>query len=151
MINVRRKGHAFERWCAIRLRALFPNARRGIGQARSGGEVADLEGTPYWVECKHQTRPNIYKAFEQACAYLRKNKDTRKPVVISRATNGPVLVTMELADWEKLHVRGHSSVNGIGSIGQESNGIHAHAMEESSGGLLPSGETFGGSDRGDVG
>lgn len=55
----RRKGAAFERLVAgIMREAGFDDAKRGIGQQRSGGEVADVDGLEaegWWPECKHGT------------------------------------------------------------------------------------------------
>ena len=48
----RRKGAVWEREGAQALRVLFPSARRGLSQVRSGREEPDIEGTPYWVEAK---------------------------------------------------------------------------------------------------
>lgn len=67
----RARGGAYERWVAKQLAAVFPGARRGIGQARSGGDVPDVEGcAPYWVQCKSTRAPNLFAALEQAEAEL---------------------------------------------------------------------------------
>lgn len=94
----RDKGAAFERAIAITLRSVWDAAKRGIGQARAGGEVADVEGTPYWIECKHRRRVSVQGAFVQATEAT----DGRPPVVISRENRGPLLVTMGLSDWLDL-------------------------------------------------
>jgi hypothetical protein len=48
----RAKGAAFERWVAIQLRTLFPEARRGY-QYRGGVEMPDVIGVDGWrIECK---------------------------------------------------------------------------------------------------
>src|SRR5690606_6910545 len=52
----RTKGASFEREVARQLRALWPGARRGIGQARSGGETPDVIQTPFWIEAKHRKK-----------------------------------------------------------------------------------------------
>lgn len=84
----RRKGSAFEREIANALKPYFPKARRGIGQARSGGEVCDVEGTPYWIETKRHKRCSIPAAWRQACEAT----DGRPCLVISKDDGGPVLV-----------------------------------------------------------
>lgn len=91
----RRKGAGFERGVAILLRCIWAGAKRGIGQARSGGEVPDVDGTPYWIETKHRRRVCIRAAYEQA----REASDGRPPVVISRENGGPILVTMGVDEW----------------------------------------------------
>ena len=64
----RDKGAAFERWVAneIKERTGLP-ARRGLGQARSAHEVADVDGVPgWWIECKVGKSPPTTGALEQA-------------------------------------------------------------------------------------
>lgn len=62
----REKGCAYERVVADKLRRVYPEARRGIGQARQGEEVPDVEGTPFWVEAKNRKTLNVHRAFAQA-------------------------------------------------------------------------------------
>ena len=62
----RRKGARWEREVARRLQALgFDEARRGLTQSR-GAEQADVEGTPWWGECKCGRQPNPRAAMRQA-------------------------------------------------------------------------------------
>jgi hypothetical protein len=89
------KGATYERETARNLRALWPEAKRGIGQARSAGEVADVEATPFWVECKRRRRCNVQQAFAQASAVT----DGRPVLVVTKDDHGPELVTMELNEW----------------------------------------------------
>lgn len=88
----RNKGASFERLLASLWKGIAPKARRGIGQARSAGEVCDVEGTRWWIEAKHHIRPNILGAWKQA----EEVSDGRPVLVVSRANNGPILATMEL-------------------------------------------------------
>jgi hypothetical protein len=64
----KRKGAGFEREIANELKEIYPTAKRGIGQMRSSAEVADVDGVPFWVECKRQQRVNIHAAVRQAKA-----------------------------------------------------------------------------------
>lgn len=96
----RNKGASFERIIAIELREIFgPQVRRGLGQARNAGEVPDIDGAPFWIECKHQHRPNIARAMMQA---VRDSRGRKPPLVISRADNEPVFVTMGLGTFVQL-------------------------------------------------
>lgn len=95
----RRKGAAFELWVAEQLRVLWPAARRGLGQARTGAEAPDVDGSPWWIQTKHGQRPNVPAAMRQAERDASAAHDDRPPVAITRANRGPVLVTMELAAW----------------------------------------------------
>jgi hypothetical protein len=63
----RARGGAYERWVAAKFKPVFPGARRGIGQARSGGDVPDVEHCgPYWVQCKSEKSPNLITALKQS-------------------------------------------------------------------------------------
>lgn len=88
----RNKGRTFEQILARALQPLWPAARRGIGQARSAGEVADVEGTPFWVEAKHQKRCSIPAAYRQAVEAT----DGRPVLIITKDDHQPALVTMTL-------------------------------------------------------
>jgi len=94
----RRKGHDYERALATLMRSVWPEARRGIGQARAGGDVPDVDGTPFWIEAKRGKRISIRAAYEQAVEAA----DGRVPVVVSREDRSPALVTMGLEDWLEL-------------------------------------------------
>lgn len=63
--RARQKGNEFMRRVANLLKPLYPNARRGL-QSRDGSEFADVEGTPFWIECKDQKRPSLFGAHRQA-------------------------------------------------------------------------------------
>lgn len=63
----RTKGHAFERAIAARLRGVYPHSRRGL-QSRDGSNAPDVDGTPWWIECKKGKAPSAYGAIAQADA-----------------------------------------------------------------------------------
>jgi hypothetical protein len=98
----RQKGKSFERLVATELRAIYgPGVRRTLmAQARSGTEAADLDGTPWSVECKHNKSCTIQAAFRQATEAGLVNG--RPPLVISRDNRSPILVTMSLTDFKAL-------------------------------------------------
>lgn len=108
------KGSTFERKIANELRRWFPEAKRGIGQTRSGGDAPDVEGCPWWIECKHRKSVNVNAAYAQAMKALADARAKGKgdkyedlPIVISRTNGGPVLVTVEASTFatmlEKLY------------------------------------------------
>lgn len=78
----RRKGKTFERVVAKELKKVYPEARRGYWQSRlkqSGrGEACDVEGTPWWVECK--ARKNF--SFRQTLEQCLQSKDHRPNLII---------------------------------------------------------------------
>jgi hypothetical protein len=101
----RRKGASYERDVAEVFRAVYEHAQRGIGQARAGGEVPDVKGTPWWIEAKCRARPrSVHEAMEQARkalkAYRERNKEPNAyvmgPLVVSKRTNGEELATVPL-------------------------------------------------------
>ena len=95
----RRKGSRWERELASRLREkLYPDAHRGIGQARSGGEVCDVEGTPWWIEAKAGRATNVWAALRQA----REATDGRPPLVVAKRDREGVVVCLALEDFEAL-------------------------------------------------
>ena len=92
----RTKGHSFERKIARILRSIWPDAKRGF-QTRGGtAEAPDIEGTPFWIECKKGKRTNIKAAMRQA-----EGQDL-PPVAITQDDRQDVLVTMKLEDWMGL-------------------------------------------------
>ena len=103
-MNSRRKGATFELYVSAKLRAVWPSACRGLGQARGGAEAADVDGTPYWVQTKHGARPNIAEAMRQAVKDAAAARDDRPPLAITRANGANVLCTMRLSDWRNLAV-----------------------------------------------
>jgi hypothetical protein len=88
----REKGAAWEREVAKILAPVLPGARRGIGQARSSSEVADVDVSYLWPECKHGAqviyRAALRQAIEAERQYRKRNEraPSRVPVVVARDT-----------------------------------------------------------------
>ena len=112
----RRKGHDFERNVANVFRTSRLDAKRGLGQARGGGEVADVmvklpfsgpachvEGL--WVECKRGARTNIKRALKQATDALEDSVSSGPeyagyiPTAVTKDDYGISMVTMHLYDF----------------------------------------------------
>ncbi len=87
----RQKGATFERYVANKLKALYPNARRrGGDQAGTHRLTApDVDGTPFWIECKVGRSFTIKGAFEQAEEARALAGDTRPILVCTRAHGCP--------------------------------------------------------------
>lgn len=63
----RDKGARFERYVAKRFQAIYPEAGRNYSQRREGtSEGADVEGTPFHIECKSGKQPRYLAALHQA-------------------------------------------------------------------------------------
>lgn len=107
----RRKGMAWQQQLAKRWHdnGLYPDAySTGTGQARGlvrvGPKPADIEGTPWRVEAKHDRAVNPVGALRQAEAERDAAKDTRVCIAVVKPHGdrvGPV-VCMRLADFEAL-------------------------------------------------
>lgn len=91
----RRKGQQSERDIAALVRRVFPDAKRGIGQARFGRECPDVDGTPYWIETKCGKNAPVRSALKQAVD----DTDGRVPVVIVKDDRCEPFVVMRLSDW----------------------------------------------------
>lgn len=100
--NNRAKGAQFERDVAERLRAIFPGARRTIGQARTGAEAPDVDGTPYWIECGMGAHVTAEKKLAQAIADEMQQDTRRPPVAVTRKPRGDAMVTMRWEDFLEL-------------------------------------------------
>lgn len=94
----RTKGHAFEREVAKELQPLYPSARRGLSQPRNGREVPDVEGTPWWIECKRGNSATLPQAVKQA----KEATDGRLPIVFVRRDRERSLVVMDVDDFKRL-------------------------------------------------
>ena len=100
----KRKGAHHEREVAEILRKLYPNAKRGLGQARAGGEVPDVAGTPWWVEAKHRKVENVRAALRQAEDARDASPGYKRhpPLVVSRKDHQRDIVVMYLDDFVAL-------------------------------------------------
>lgn len=98
----RRKGKTFELLVVHAFRTLYPMAKRGCAQYRNArleeDKKADVELTPWWIECSHGSRVNITAKMNQAL----QSTDGRLPIVVTRCNNQHVLATMLLTDFITL-------------------------------------------------
>jgi hypothetical protein len=98
----RRKGAGWERELAKLFRAIYPGAKRGIGQARSAKEVSDVEGTPYWIEAKCGARTNPRAALRQA----QECTDGRPVLVVCKDDHQEPFVVMPLEQFLSIEGNG---------------------------------------------
>lgn len=105
----KRKGKTWEREVATLLRPIFGEHVARGWQARSGRESCDVQGSPFWIECKHMQLVDLRAALRQASA----DTDGRPPVVIAKDDRKPPgwkvgdpgaapMVLMRLEDWLAL-------------------------------------------------
>lgn len=118
----RRKGATWERDVRDLFRAAgFTNAERGAQQSRAGDAMADVEGTPWWVEAKVGQRIDVIGALRQAeaatdgrpvLAVCKRNAATGK--------GGPeVFVSMRWEEFARLLGGPPSASGGSGGGGGE--------------------------------
>lgn len=142
----KRKGMAYEREVADRFRAIWPEAKRGIGQTRAGGEVPDIQGTPFWCEAKHRKALNLTAAMRQAevawKSFISRGGNPnayRCPIVIARLDTArgfekrTDLVVLRIDDFIAL-LSEWSAHAATGCEVETQPGMHVPAMPETSGG-----------------
>lgn len=95
----RNKGKAFEQAIARDLREIFGAEVRRGWQAREGSDDPDIICPMIAPECKHQIRPNIPAALEQA---LRATPPDKYAVAVTKANRSEPLATMRWADFLDL-------------------------------------------------
>lgn len=100
--GARIKGAAFERQLAKYFTEnTVLDAKRGIGQTRSGGaEVSDVDMPILHIEAKRHKRCNIKAALRQAIDDA--NVNGKIPVAITKDDRADILCTMRLDDWIKF-------------------------------------------------
>lgn len=95
---VRRKGHSFERECAIALRKVYPDAKRHLENQKQEAMGYDLDNTgPFKFQCKaYMNYAPINKIME--VQHLK----TEMPGLITKADNKPAVVCIYLKDFVKI-------------------------------------------------
>ena len=87
------KGKKWEQAVARVFRAfLGDRIHRGNQSHRGGrgaGEGADVDGGPFWVECKHEKSCNLWKAMRQADAETAAKGDPRPSLVVAKQDKKP--------------------------------------------------------------
>ena len=100
----RDKGARFERLVAGLFKVNGYNAFRTAQYSGKSGDAADVEGVPgIHIECKHCERMQLYDWLAQAIRDTEAEKKGNKPVVIHKANNKDVLVSMRFDDWIELY------------------------------------------------
>jgi hypothetical protein len=100
----RTKGASYERLIAQFYRALGFPAKRTL-QSREGFEGADVQGTPWWVECKrYKSIGKVMGWWEQARVDSERcgGATTLPPVLHIKEDHGPDLVVISLEMWEGM-------------------------------------------------
>lgn len=104
----RRKGRDYQARLAKRFRdnGTFTNASstHSAQSRRQGYKPPDIEGTPYWIECKHQKSPDILGSLKQAEQEATTASDQRPAIAIIKhhGERGDPIVVMRLKDFERL-------------------------------------------------
>ena len=100
----RDKGARFERAIASAFRDWGYDAFRTAQYEGKSGNCADVEGVPgLHIECKHCERMQLYDWMAQAKRDNDASKHKGFPVVIHKANNKPILVSMQLDDFIQIY------------------------------------------------
>jgi hypothetical protein len=105
------KGHRFEREVSDLFKELYgEHVKRGF-QTRDGSECPDVDGTPFWIECKKgkQTRP--LAALQQA----EEASDGRVCIAVCCNDRDAPTVTLRLYDFMSVLVLGKEMNDGNSS------------------------------------
>ena len=98
----RDKGKRFERQIAKDMRCLYGDGVKRGWQARQGQDAPDVDGTPWWIECKHHAKVNWRQAFYQASEARIMAEDERPQVAICKDTHGLTVAIMLYDDFATL-------------------------------------------------
>jgi hypothetical protein len=94
----RDKGKRGERAAVKLLREVYPDARRSANQ--SGGAVQpDVDGTPYWVECKTGRSIGLWAALQQAIDDRAAAGDGRPILLYLKRDRTAPIVVMLASEW----------------------------------------------------
>ena len=100
----RDKGARFERAIASAFKDWGYNAFRTAQYEGKSGNCADVEGVPgLHIECKHCERMQLYDWMAQAKRDNDASKHKGFPVVIHKANNKPILVSMQFDDFIQIY------------------------------------------------
>lgn len=97
----KKKGKVFERAVVNDLKPTFPEAKRTIQSRQGSVEGCDVEGTPYFIECKWGQSPSVWAALKQADE-KRPELDTRPSVAIVHRIHDRTIAVMSYEDWKEL-------------------------------------------------
>jgi hypothetical protein len=99
----RDSGKRFEREARDRLKPLWPEIRRGLGQA-AGAIEADLENCPLRIEVKAWSMwPQVEQALDQVRGDAEKYRDERPRAVLHKRKNvTDWRITMELSEFVRM-------------------------------------------------
>lgn len=105
-INVRAKGHSFERWCAnkFRITEVFPFAKRHLEMQMQEADGIDLDNTGHFkIQCKvgKQIPKVIYDWYNKISSKKGHGYDDIETIVMKRDKENP-LVVMCLDDFIKI-------------------------------------------------
>lgn len=105
----REKGKRFELCVANLFKDWGYEAHRTAQYRGNTGQAGDVEGVPgIHIEAKHQERMSLYDWMEQSENDARAEGKGNLPVVIHKANNKPVLVTMTFESWIQLYNEYHA-------------------------------------------
>lgn len=114
--RARTKGKTWERAVVRWLRATWPRAYRGHQDSRGGsggGEGCDVEGTPLYVECRHEREYQWRRHLREALSMRARRQDQRPLALVAKEDKRPPgwrvgqpttppIVVMLFDEWRSL-------------------------------------------------
>jgi len=94
----RQRGNTFMNYIARELRDIWFMARRNFQERGAIKDGADVEETPYWLECKYGKRPNLLAAIRQSVA----ETDGRPILIAYRQEGNAAYIIQPFRHWKKL-------------------------------------------------
>jgi hypothetical protein len=89
----KRKGRKWEQDIARMLRPIFgEDVYRGHQDKRGGagaGEGADIEGTPFYIECRHEKTYNWRRHLRETLAKRTEREDDRPVILVAKDDTKP--------------------------------------------------------------
>jgi len=98
--SAKAKGRQLEKDVADLFKPYFPQAHRAAQKLT--GKGADVEGTPYFVECKRHERMQLYKWMTTTMDLRERSRDTRPVCIFHKQNRKPLLVTMRWDDFKRI-------------------------------------------------
>jgi len=106
-MNSRTKGHGFERWCAAKLRAIWPNVQtcRFAGNLWLDHCGVDLINTePFNIQCKAVEK--LSPGHHEILQAMPKGRNIN--IILHKKNNRGVIVVMDLEDFLRVMLPKHT-------------------------------------------
>ncbi len=102
----RTKGHSFERWVAVQLREIYPEARRHLEYHAQDARGCDIDGVGrYLIQCKRKKGSVPMSAIEEVQLGDDAKLMGSVPVLIAKSDRQAPLVVLPFEEFLRLVAR----------------------------------------------